>query len=93
MLCSGARAGHSRVRKSSSWWRLIREFGVPGAGQSSWGPTVFAVTANDEEARRLIEWVRWSEHRLNMTLWLLGRIIAVRFLRGRLRHDGACLLL
>ena len=35
----------------------IREFGVPGAGQSSWGPTVFAVTDGDEEARRLIEWV------------------------------------
>ena len=37
---------------------LIRAFGVPGAGQSSWGPTVFAVTAGDEEARRLVEWVR-----------------------------------
>jgi beta-ribofuranosylaminobenzene 5'-phosphate synthase len=36
----------------------IREFDVPGAGQSSWGPTVFAITAGDEEARRLIEWVR-----------------------------------
>jgi beta-RFAP synthase len=35
----------------------IREFGVSGAGQSSWGPTVFAVTDGDEEARRLIEWV------------------------------------
>ena len=33
---------------------LIREFGVPGAGQSSWGPTVFAVAANDEEASYLI---------------------------------------
>ena len=33
----------------------IREFGVPGAGQSSWGPTVFAVTDGDEEARQLIE--------------------------------------
>jgi beta-ribofuranosylaminobenzene 5'-phosphate synthase len=36
----------------------IRNFGVPGAGQSSWGPTVFAVTDGDEEARRLIEWIR-----------------------------------
>ena len=36
----------------------IRDFGVPGAGQSSWGPTVFAVTDGDDEAQRLIEWVR-----------------------------------
>jgi beta-ribofuranosylaminobenzene 5'-phosphate synthase len=37
---------------------LIRSLGVPGAGQSSWGPTVFAVTAGDEEACRLVECVR-----------------------------------
>jgi beta-RFAP synthase len=36
----------------------IREFGVPGTGQSSWGPTVFAVTADDAEAAQLIDWVR-----------------------------------
>jgi beta-ribofuranosylaminobenzene 5'-phosphate synthase len=33
----------------------IRDLGVPGAGQSSWGPTVFAVTANEDEARRLVD--------------------------------------
>jgi beta-RFAP synthase len=36
----------------------ICEFGVPGAGQSSWGPTVFAITPNEDEAQRLAEWVR-----------------------------------
>jgi beta-RFAP synthase len=36
----------------------IREFGVPGAGQSSWGPTVFAVTDGDEQARQLVDWVQ-----------------------------------
>jgi beta-ribofuranosylaminobenzene 5'-phosphate synthase len=36
----------------------IREFGVPGVGQSSWGPTVFAVTDSDDGAQRLAEWVR-----------------------------------
>jgi beta-RFAP synthase len=36
----------------------IRAFGVPGAGQSSWGPTVFAVAADEVEAERLIDWVR-----------------------------------
>jgi beta-ribofuranosylaminobenzene 5'-phosphate synthase len=33
----------------------IRRFGVSGAGQSSWGPTVYAITEGDEEAWRLIE--------------------------------------
>jgi predicted sugar kinase len=36
----------------------IREFGVPGAGQSSWGPTVFAITPTEDEAQRLAEWLR-----------------------------------
>ncbi len=40
------------------WVKLIREFGVTGVGQSSWGPSVFAVTANDEEADRLVCWIR-----------------------------------
>ncbi|HVT28742.1 MAG TPA: hypothetical protein VHE81_12075, partial [Lacipirellulaceae bacterium] len=37
--------------------KSIRDFGVPGVGQSSWGPMVFAVTENEEEARRLVEWL------------------------------------
>src|SRR5205814_1246641 len=36
----------------------IREFGVLGAGQSSWGPTVFAITASDAEGERLVDWIR-----------------------------------
>lgn len=36
----------------------IRDYGVRGVGQSSWGPTVFAITRNDEEAQRLVEWIR-----------------------------------
>lgn len=36
----------------------IREFGVAGVGQSSWGPMVFAVTASDAEAGRLVDWIR-----------------------------------
>jgi beta-RFAP synthase len=38
----------------------IRRFGVPGVGQSSWGPTVFAFTAGDVQARTLLEWLRAS---------------------------------
>jgi beta-RFAP synthase len=37
---------------------LIRNWGVAGVGQSSWGPTVFALTANDDEAARLVDRLR-----------------------------------
>jgi beta-ribofuranosylaminobenzene 5'-phosphate synthase len=33
----------------------IRQLGVPAAGQSSWGPTVFAVTESIEHAKQLCE--------------------------------------
>jgi beta-RFAP synthase len=33
---------------------LLRNLGVRGVGQSSWGPTVFAVTASESDARRLV---------------------------------------
>jgi beta-RFAP synthase len=36
----------------------IRGFGVTGVGQSSWGPTVFAVTANEDEADRIRKWLQ-----------------------------------
>jgi beta-RFAP synthase len=35
--------------------RSIREMGVPGVGQSSWGPTVFAVVADEQHARQLVD--------------------------------------
>ena len=35
--------------------RTIRQLGIPGAGQSSWGPTVFAVTESVEKAERLCD--------------------------------------
>ena len=37
---------------------LIRGWGVTGTGQSSWGPTVFAVVASDEEANALADRLR-----------------------------------
>jgi predicted sugar kinase len=39
----------------------IRARGVPGVGQSSWGPTVFAIAADDAEARSLAEWLRQTQ--------------------------------
>jgi predicted sugar kinase len=35
----------------------IREFGIAGVGQSSWGPTVFAITATQGEAEDLGLWL------------------------------------
>jgi beta-RFAP synthase len=37
---------------------LIRSWGIPGVGQSSWGPTVYAVVANDDGATRLASQLR-----------------------------------
>jgi beta-RFAP synthase len=39
----------------------IRAYGVAGVGQSSWGPTVFAVRSNDDEAARLVKWLQSNE--------------------------------
>lgn len=33
--------------------RLIRDFGIAGAGQSSWGPTVFAICSDPDQAHFL----------------------------------------
>jgi beta-RFAP synthase len=33
---------------------LIRSLGIPGVGQSSWGPTLYAVTADQQQAQRLV---------------------------------------
>ena len=35
--------------------RILREMGVKGVGQSSWGPTIFALAANEVSAAELIE--------------------------------------
>ena len=37
---------------------MLRSQGVAGVGQSSWGPTVFAITAGDAEAQSLAERLR-----------------------------------
>jgi beta-ribofuranosylaminobenzene 5'-phosphate synthase len=36
----------------------IRDHGVRGVGQSSWGPTVFALTADETQAQALVDWLR-----------------------------------
>jgi beta-ribofuranosylaminobenzene 5'-phosphate synthase len=44
--------------------RLVRSLGVPGVGQSSWGPTTFAVVADEDRAADLARRVR---QRLGLT--------------------------
>jgi predicted sugar kinase len=36
----------------------IRAYGVEGVGQSSWGPTIFALTPDETAARKLVEFLR-----------------------------------
>ncbi|MCS6850376.1 MAG: hypothetical protein NZ700_04315 [Gemmataceae bacterium] len=50
---------------------FVRQQGIPGVGQSSWGPTVFAVAADEEQAcdlvRRLRERFALEETALKVT--------------------------
>jgi beta-RFAP synthase len=39
----------------------IRQFGIPGVGQSSWGPTLFAITGDQAQADSLVAWLQ-AEH-------------------------------
>lgn len=49
----------------------LRRFGIPGVGQSSWGPTVFAVVDRASEADRLVDWLcdrqRVPRHAITVT--------------------------
>ena len=52
-LYRGAQEGAFASSEVARIVEAIRSEGFPGAGQSSWGPAVYAVTADTEEARRL----------------------------------------
>ena len=54
---AAAQGGPFASRHIADLVKTIREFGVAGVGQSSWGPTVFAVTADETEAERLATWL------------------------------------
>jgi len=43
--------------KAESLVNKIRELGIRGVGQSSWGPCIFAVLNNDSEADTLMSWL------------------------------------
>ncbi len=46
----------------------IRNHGIRGVGQSSWGPTVFAICRSRAEAESLVEWLRECVERHEITI-------------------------
>lgn len=45
-------AGAFATRQLAEWVKMIRQMGVRGVGQSSWGPTLFALLPDEDEAAR-----------------------------------------
>jgi len=44
--------------------KAIRGQGIAGVGQSSWGPTLFAITSQESEALELADWLQTEASRL-----------------------------
>ncbi|MEX0679641.1 MAG: hypothetical protein WD063_21405 [Pirellulales bacterium] len=58
-MCFSARQGSAFASpRIAELVEAIRSGGVEGVGQSSWGPTVFALVENERTARRLAESIR-----------------------------------
>ena len=53
--CQGGPFASARIAALVS---AIRQFGIPGAGQSSWGPSVFAVARDQQQAIALCDHLR-----------------------------------
>lgn len=47
--------GHFSHSRSAELIEALLGWGAAGAGQSSWGPAVYGLVANEEEGRRLVE--------------------------------------
>ncbi len=43
---------------AAAWVERVRGWGIPGVGQSSWGPTLFAFTPDEEQAQ-------WLQQKIN----------------------------
>lgn len=55
-MCFAARQGGPFANERVAHWiETIRHMGVAGVGQSSWGPMVFAVLPNGNEAKAFVE--------------------------------------
>jgi len=57
--------------------RLLKEWGASGVGQSSWGPAVYGIAANEDDGRRLAD-------RVSTALGSSGTVF-----EGPFRSEGA----
>jgi beta-RFAP synthase len=55
MCFSAVQGGPYNGRRLTELVREVRQLGVAGVGQSSWGPTLFAVLPDEGEARRFVD--------------------------------------
>jgi beta-RFAP synthase len=59
----------------AAWIETLRRRGVRGAGQSSWGPTLFALTASAQGAEELVAWGQRDRPAGNCPVeWRVSRI-------------------
>ena len=54
--------------RTTHWVETIRDLGIAGIGQSSWGPTVFALVRDPPQADRLVEQLRGLSHGTDLEL-------------------------
>jgi predicted sugar kinase len=68
-MCFAARqAGAFASAKVAALAARIRNLGVEGVGQSSWGPTLYAVLPNEADARRLAAELSAGDESLDLTI-------------------------
>ena len=51
-------AGEFAMPETKRLIEVLRTYGVRGVGQTSWGPTLFAMTESEADARTLVEWLK-----------------------------------
>lgn len=62
-------------RELAAWIEALRRRGVHGVGQSSWGPTLFALTPSAEAAEELVAWGQRDRPQGNSSVeWRVSRI-------------------
>ena len=59
---AGAQGGVFASPQIAALVAAIRQFGIAGVGQSSWGPTVFAIVDDEIAAQRLSSWLQVQEY-------------------------------
>jgi beta-ribofuranosylaminobenzene 5'-phosphate synthase len=81
---SAVQGGPFASSQVSDMIAAIRDFGVPGVGQSSWGPSVFAITADDAAAAELTGWLN---HKFQMGLHIAVTAASAHGAQSSKIHD------